>query len=348
MASWADSRHGWVACPQDSRSVCSTDDGGHRWRPIFTGGNYLFAVVRTGSEAGVVDTGASVGSPFWTRDGGKDWYELPAIPTAGSEARGVVVAGRGNLLFWHQSATTLYQVTPWPPPTNPPCRGIAWPGPGTCVLADADSPFTSTDVATVPTGALMAMSSVEGGVVVLDQPDDPSAPPAAVLIHRNGANTLRPLPAPRGEPTASCAPPQLYATWPTLFVEVDFDFSTAANCARSRLVLWRSNDGGRTWAVGQTGQVSLIARTARRHALAVPIRIPAGTVRAFSSAPAGLALTQLVPRELLLPGGSACRITKLSVAWPSILATGQSVNGFGTARWWSNNGGATWAHFGRC
>ena len=213
------------------------------------------------------------------------------------------------------SATTLYQVTPWPPPANPPCRAVAWPGPGTCVLADADSQFTSTAVATLPTRALMPMRGVEGGVVVLDTPEDPSEPPLAVLIHRNGANTLRPLPAsPIGRAWLTCATPQLFAAWPTRFAEAVS--SPATNCSRRRLVLWRSSDGGQTWEVGQTGQVSLTATTARRHALGIPVPIPAGTVMPFSCAPAGLQLNHSHRKDCCYRADVAegeCRLLERSV-----------------------------------
>ncbi len=78
-ASWADNRHGWVECRE--RDICATEDGGRNWQHIFTGGNYIFSLVRTSATSGVTQTGNLGGFSFWTRDNGAHWYELPNVPS---------------------------------------------------------------------------------------------------------------------------------------------------------------------------------------------------------------------------------------------------------------------------
>ena len=48
-ATWADNRHGWVECRESE--VCATEDGGRTWHDIFTGGNFIFSLVRTSSPS---------------------------------------------------------------------------------------------------------------------------------------------------------------------------------------------------------------------------------------------------------------------------------------------------------
>ena len=108
---------------------------------------------------------------------------------------------------------------------------------------------------------------------------------------------------PIGRAWLTCATPQLFAAWPTRFAEAVS--SPATNCSRRRLVLWRSSDGGQTWEVGQTGQVSLTATTARRHALGIPVPIPAGDGHAVQLCPGRAPTQPLASKVPLLPGG--CR-----------------------------------------
>jgi hypothetical protein len=343
-ASWADNRHGWIDC--HGGGVCATEDGGRSWRQIFTGGNYIFALVRTSVTAGMTETGNTAGFSFWTRDNGVRWYELPNVPTPTGSERGLVFEGRGNLLFWHQSGTTLFQLTPWPATADPPCKGQSWPGPGTCVLAEADSPFTSTAVETIPTGTLDRMRNIPGGVAVLVTATDPNASPGGVLVHRGDTNSVSTLPEPPLE-RRSLTCTGFYAAWPALFVEAS-SFSAGPGCAKLPRVLWRSADGGDTWTVASTTHVGARAVAARRGALGRRIAVPGGTIAPYRAAPARLEISQLATQKLRLPAGARCRVATIVVAWPAILVTGRRAAGAGTIRWWSNDGGSSWSVFGRC
>src|SRR5262249_31547841 len=146
--------------------------------------------------AGMATTGNTSGYSFWTRNNGERWYELPNVPTPTNSERGLVFQGHGNLLFWHQSAETLFQVTPWPASADPLCKGQSWPGPNTCVLAEGDSPFPSKAVATIPTGPLDRMRNIPGGVAVLVTAADSNASPTGVLVHRGDTNVVQALPEP--------------------------------------------------------------------------------------------------------------------------------------------------------
>jgi hypothetical protein len=345
-ASWADNRHGWVECRPTF--VCATENGGRTWHDILTGGNYVFSAVRTSATAGVAQIGNLGGFSFWTRDNGMRWYELPNVPTPnynGGE-RGLVFEGHGNLLFWHQSGATLYRLTPWPATADPACRGQSWPGPATCVLAEADSPFTSTAVDTISTGALGRMRNVPGGVAVLVTGTDPNASPAGVLVHRGDTNAVSTLPEPPLE-RRSLTCTGFYAAWPSLFVEAS-SFAAGPGCDKLPRVLWRSADGGATWLAASTTHAGIRAAAARPGALGKRIPVPGGTVAPYRAAPARLEIKQLATQRLRLPGGARCRVVTTVVAWPAILAAGGKPSGVSAIRWWSNDGGSSWSVFGRC
>jgi len=98
---WTDARHGWAIGPDE---VLATSNGRTWPGPVFVGGNYLFDLVRTSRGAAMVETGNWSGFTLWTNDGGRHWFETDAIPPVdhlGGDA-GVVRAGRGSRLFWHQ------------------------------------------------------------------------------------------------------------------------------------------------------------------------------------------------------------------------------------------------------
>ncbi len=346
-ADWADNRHGWVECRETI--VCATEDGGRTWHDIFTGGNFIFSLVRTSAGAGVVQTGRTTGFTFWTRDNGKRWYELPNVPVPGraSGDRALILEGRGGLLFWHQSDKTLNQITPWPATVAPPCRDQSWPGPNTCVLAAADSPFTSTAVATIPTGSLDRMRHVDGGVAALVTADDPNASPAAVLVHRGESNAVGTLPEPPlSRRSLTCT--ELFAAWPALVVAAG-SFTEGQGCSKLPRVLWRSADGGGTWTVAATRQVARVAAATRPGVLGKAVAVPGGAIVPMKGAPARLELRQLTKkRDVLLPGGRRCRVAQVVAAWPALFVTGRRAGGTAPIRWWSDDGGATWAVFGRC
>jgi hypothetical protein len=345
--SWADNRHGWVECRE--ATLCATENGGRSWHDILSGGNFFFSAVRTSvAGAGVAQTGRLVGSSFWTRDNGLRWYELPNVPTSnynGGE-RALVFEGRGSLLFWHLSGTTLYQLTPWPATADPPCKGQSWPGPGTCVLAEADSPFTSTAVGSIAAGSLDRMRNIPGGVAALVTAADPNASPSGVLVHRGDSNTVSTLPEPPLE-RRSLTCTGFYVGWPALFVEAS-SFSSTVGCGKLPRVLWRSADVGGTWAVASTTSVGLRSAPARPGMLGMRSAVPGGTVAPYKAAPARLELRQLAVRRLRLPGGTRCRVSSIVAAWPAILVTGRRPSGASAIRWWSSDGGSSWSVFGRC
>jgi hypothetical protein len=348
-ASWADNQHGWVECRESE--VCATEDGGRTWHDIFTGGNFIFSLVRTSAGAGVTQTGRTIGSTFWTRNNGKRWYELPNVPVpdlgSGGNTRALVLEGRGGLLFWHQSEQTLNQITPWPATVDPPCNGPSWPGPNTCVLAAADSPFTSTAVATIPTGSLDRMRNIDGGVAALVTADDPNASPAAVLVHRGDSNAVTTLPEPPlSRRSLMCT--EFFAGWPALFVSAA-SYTGKQGCSKLARVLWRSADSGRTWTVAATKQVAQVSAGTPPGALGKVVLVPGGAVVPMKTTPARLELRQLAKkRDVLLPAGSRCRVAQVIAAWPALYVTGRRADGTTPIRWWSDDGGATWAVFGRC
>jgi hypothetical protein len=352
VASWADNNHGWVVCRESV--VCASDDGGRTWHDIFTGGNFVFARVRTSATAGVVSTGRTVAATFWTRNGGARWYELPDVPVPEftnppeSEAgRPLVLGGRGESLFWHRADRTLRRLTPWPPPADPPCRAESWPGKGTCVLSEADSPFTSTAVATIPDGELFGLWPIPRGVIALVLANRTTSgstrrPPIAVLVQQAAASDVRQLPAPPVD-ASSLTAAGVAAAWPQVFVEavVAQDGKKFSQLPR---VLWQSFDGGASWRVGHTTQV------ARRNAATTPGRlgtqtaVPGGWVAPFRTAPPRLAFNRFGRRfNVKLPSGASCRsAARLTAAWPALFVTA------GGARWWSSDAGTTWAVFGTC
>ena len=90
-ASWADAQHGWAPNPDyqgllckrawpatgDSR-LCSTEDGGRTWSMIFAGGNYIFGVVRTSAQAGIVALVRTVISSTGRATTGSTGMRLPS------------------------------------------------------------------------------------------------------------------------------------------------------------------------------------------------------------------------------------------------------------------------------
>jgi hypothetical protein len=345
-ATWADNRHGWVECRESE--VCATEDGGRTWHDIFAGGNFIFSLVRTSAGAGVVQTGRTAGFGFWTRDNGKRWYELPNVPVPGYGGgdRALILEGRGSYLFWHQSGRTLNQITPWPATVDPPCR----PGEldlDACALPLADSPFTSTAVATIPTGSLARMRHIDGGVAALVTADDPNASPSAVLVRRGDSNAITTLPEPPlSRRSLTCT--DLFAAWPALFVAAG-SYTGKEGCSKLARVLWRSADSGGTWTVASTTRVAQVGAGTRPGALGKTVLVPGGAVVPMKTAPARLELRQLAKkRDVLLPAGRGCRVTQVVAAWPALFVTGRKAGGTAPIRWWSDDGGATWAVFGRC
>ena len=346
--SWPDNRHGWVGCY--GSEVCSTENGGRSWHSVFSGGNFLFSVARTSSRAGVVQTGNWVGESFWTRTNGKRWYELPNVPTPNylGGDKGLVFEGRGSRLYWHQGGSSLNQITPWPAPADPPCRGSAGL-PNTCVLSLADSPFSSSVVATIGDGVLGWMRSIPGGVAVLVHASDPILSPSSVLVHREIGNELFELPDPPvSRRSLTCTD---FATrWPLVIVSARSARLGEDDCRDLPLVLWRSKDGGTTWTVETTKRVHRVgARTPPRRWDA-RVAVPGGWVARSKGQPAALEIRQLkTTRTFVLPGARPCRVrASLMVSWPTLFVTGVRSDQSTPIRWLSQDGGATWSVLGGC
>ena len=132
--SQAGSQHRWQECPNGvatpgyETALCTTEDGGKTWRPIFYGGNYIFSAVRTTLDTGIVSTGAYGHGEWWTRDNGRHWYPTSVIgePELESYAGPLpVISGSDDRLYWATSAvgSTIYRVEGWPPSGDVTCAG---------------------------------------------------------------------------------------------------------------------------------------------------------------------------------------------------------------------------------
>jgi hypothetical protein len=64
--------------------VCSTNNGGRTWKLVFSTRRVLIpALIRTSVKAGIVVAGFRDREAWWTRDGGKRWYQTDALTTPG-------------------------------------------------------------------------------------------------------------------------------------------------------------------------------------------------------------------------------------------------------------------------
>ena len=339
-ASFPTSRLGWapnysVGLPCRAETICATDDGGRTWRTVFAVGSFLRDPVRTSALAGVVLAGPY---PFWTRNGGRTWFEMERPPASSPglpDPTPPRYQGRGNLLFVHYGGRTLYRVVPWPSRAEPPCtaRGPE-PARRVCGVPPANGGLEYRAVHTLERDALGPMANVPGGIVALVTGDRRA--PAAVLLHRLGRTTLRRLPPPPASHLPPDFSPRVAASWPWLFV-----------VAHSRTAFWWSRDGGRTWGV-------VARRTegrARTRLAAAPTGAKAplagGWIAAVRARPA-LAIRQAGrTRTVTLPLPRSCRAATLArprADWPFLYVDSRS----GRARWWSDDGGRTWAVSGRC
>ena len=195
---WTDAKHGWSVDHQGSE-VLRTKNGGRTWpAPVFIGGNYVFDLVRTSRRAALVESGNWSGYTMWTNDGGSHWFETSAFPRADyyGGALGLVRAGRGRLLFWHQHGSALYRVNGWPPRGSFGCtRSSHWPNElpnhPICDQPPGDAGLSSVEVARLDAGRFGPMAAFTDGVAAL------------VIGGPNVAQSAR-LALIRGIPAASC------------------------------------------------------------------------------------------------------------------------------------------------
>jgi hypothetical protein len=199
-SSWLDALHGWVS---RETGVYSTDDGGVRWRRIFT--LPAATVVRTSLTAGIIRVAAvtpDCACPYnlWTIDGGRRWQPTRAIIDG--------LIGRGTSLYWLAGGTEIRQVTPWPP----------------------QGPIRSQTVATVAAGTIVSLALVPGGIAALVK--GPSGRAWSILVVRPGqTNQVQRLPAPPGMLIAQ----SLRSSGPALIVD-----GTVFNGRATERVRWTS------------------------------------------------------------------------------------------------------------
>jgi hypothetical protein len=271
--SWADARHGWVPnhktfeCADDhpeavwEGTVCSTEDAGRRWRTIFRGGNYILLAVRTSPRAGVVSTGAHGHAEFWTRDNGRHWF--PTDLLGGDHGLGAPpprIVGNGHHLYWaRQEGATVYRVTPWPPEEAAICAGQwAWsafttetadPNGSHCQGPAVEAGMRSRAVTTLTGASVVWLMRAPAGFLALYSRREPASR-LTVAIHSRGSASIRNLPTPNGLTVVALTPRGLSVSWP--FVRVRALARLRSSSPTSRLLTWRSDDGGRSWRVSST------------------------------------------------------------------------------------------------
>lgn len=330
FSEWIDARHGWA---YEDGTVHATADGGRTWRLVFKGSNYIFSpTVRTSRGAGVVSTGKQAGGTFWTNDGGRRWYDTQVVPLR------AMASGRGNLLFWHVWGAELSRVAGWPPRGDFGCRrlnpdwGPPAPGHPLCAAPANEAGMRSGAVARLDRGTFGLMRSVPGGVFAgVWGTGDPR-----VALFRNGALTETRLP---DEPARADGHDrvEVAAAWPSLY-------------GTSGSALWRSGDGGKTWAVLAGGAEPGPLRRARGAArIGVRAWLPGGFVAiARADRRRVLMMRQLGGTRLLALSGSAgCSALEPRVDWPQVFVEGRRA-GRTVAVWLSADGGKRWTRFGRC
>jgi hypothetical protein len=227
-ASWFDSQFGWSAPAEGVKcggaALCSTDNGGATWRPIFSRGP-IASVARTSPTAGIVAVDRAGAPRYWTNDAGRHWFATRRI--------GPGFAGNANLLFWRRGRV-LYRLRQWPPP------------------ASRQAVATSQIVARLRTGRFSDLAIVPGGVAaVVTYDDDPDR--VAVLVHRLGRSRLTTLPRVE-RPTGAAslrfadslsAPALDFAASPGLAVAAK---AYNRNGDLIGEVVWYSPDAGTSWS----------------------------------------------------------------------------------------------------
>jgi hypothetical protein len=242
--------------------VCSTEDGGRTWRTIFRGGNYIVVVVRTSPRAGVVSTGAHGHTEFWTRDNGRHWFATDLI--GGDESLGApapLIVGSGHHLYWtRQEGATVYRVTPWPTEGAAICAGRwAWsaftaetadPNGSHCQGPAVEAGMRSRAVTTIADASVAWLANAPAGFLALYSHRKPVSSRLTIAVRSRGSAWIRNLPTPKGLNVVAFTPRRLSVSWP--FVRVRAVAWLDAASSTSRVLTWRSDDGGRSWRVSST------------------------------------------------------------------------------------------------
>lgn len=271
------SLHRWALCPKgvDTRGyshavLCATENGGKTWRPIFYGGNYIFAAVRTSLEAGVLSTGAYGHGEWWTRDNGLHWYPTGVIGGSGAYGEpGPRIVGSGNRLYWSRSlGPTIYQVEGWPPTGEITCPGgwiDALGGDGQrgdwserrnlCVGPAGDPGMRSVPVLSVEdAGLMLSPRLLPSGIAAVYYPDRRFG--VTLGIRDGDATRVHELPKPDEKPDGRrpldgrYPEAELSVSWPRLTLRVKWrteDPRRPVRAGGSVQAVHRSTDGGRTF-----------------------------------------------------------------------------------------------------
>ena len=218
--SFSDVMHGW-ASREDG--VYSTDDGGATWRLVYP--RSAVRVARVTPASGMISVGDRISRcgcrqvRLWTADGGATWAR-----TGGAVGSGFVAA-TGTLWWWR--GASLYRAAAWPPG-----RG------GLKGVRVAKGKGAILDVQPVPGGAAALVTRRVGGFGFDRTP--------LLRLVQNGTLRDHVLPAVAGDVLVR----SLEVHWPEIAVH-GFDV-TAFTRREEGSVLWRSEDGGATWAVART------------------------------------------------------------------------------------------------
>lgn len=242
--SWVGSQYGWTANPpsrcKPHFDVCATEDGGATWHGVFSGGTFIFGLVRTSRTAGVVSTGRQASARFWTRDNGRHWYLTKNV--------GPEFQGSGAYLFWIDFGPTLHRVRPWPPVGKARCKG-GWAagafvdpaptrGANVCSGPAVEVGMKAVSAVTLEEGTLAGLANVPGGVIA----SVTASPVPRVLLYRLGKPRVVDLP-----PVGKLMPctgfnTEPLVTWPRI---------TVLGCRQEGIGeqagVWLSGDGGATW-----------------------------------------------------------------------------------------------------
>jgi hypothetical protein len=216
-SSWADSRHGWES---RASGVFATEDGGRSWRRVYA--EPALAIARLSRTTGLIDVGVSPGPcmcttrKLWTADAGRTWHSTNAV--------GDAFLGSAGVLYWWQGGA-LHALAKLPLHAGP--RALS-----------------SRPAASVSDGVIVGAAAIPDGIVALvtrrvgGQGWDTA--PRLLVAHGTSASMVE-LPATTGRPLAD----EVDVRWPTIVV-------TARDYVPdpTRVVAWRSSDGGKTWETG--------------------------------------------------------------------------------------------------
>jgi len=279
IGSWADGKHVWTTRDADSwaqadplcdANLCGTENGGATWHPLLRAQDGHFQrVVRTSATAGVVRAVVNrplSSDPYWTPDAGRHWFRTSRI--GGTLSGGIgsfQLGGNGRYLYWHRGGKVLYRVVPWPPRGTPECSGGEWrldltaggtPPPGSwgaiCVGPAVDAGMRDIAAVRLTTGSFPLTSdlvSIRRGVASLLYPVVRRRP--KLLVVQSGTSRVLRLPRPPAwRRTKGLKGYRLHQLgWPNLGISAEALGPTPLRTDTIGCVIWRSRNGGRSWAV---------------------------------------------------------------------------------------------------